>query len=515
VSEKSVNKDNQPGIILETRGVGKAFGSVVALDDVSIKLHSGRVNTIVGENGAGKSTLMNILSGVYRDYTGDVYLDQKAVQFANPKQAMDQGIVMIHQEMNLIPNLSIAENVFLGREFHSQTGLIDYKRMHQETKKLLDLLKMDIPPFHKTSNLKVGQQQVVEIAKALSLNARVIIMDEPTSAISNQEVKVLFDIILSLKFRGVAIVYITHKMDELFQIGDDVTVLRDGKVAGTEKIANVIHDDVVHLMVGRDINDFFVKADTTLGKEVLRVENLKLDHEVKQNEYRLLNISFAVRKGEVLGIYGLMGAGRTELFEALFGLHPSSSSGKIYVDGNEVQIDSPRDAIDAGLALVPEDRKEGGLVLEMNIAASIDLASINQVESFIFLNKQKEKTLALDYMEKLKIKAPSVWEIVKNLSGGSQQKVVLAKWLATNPKVILMDEPTRGIDVNAKNEIYNLISELAVKGIGIVVVSSELPEIMAISDRIIVLSEGQLKTELTGEEINEETIINAALPESI
>jgi ribose transport system ATP-binding protein len=515
VSESSLKMDNEPCIILETHHVGKVFGSVVALDDVSIKLYSGRVNTIVGENGAGKSTLMNILSGVYQDYEGEIYLEQKAVNFANPKQAMDQGIVMIHQELNLIADLSIAENVFLGREFQSRTGLIDYRRMFKETKKLLELLKLDVPASYKISNLKVGQQQVVEIAKALSLNARVIIMDEPTSAISDQEIKVLFDIIRSLKSRSVAIVYITHKMNELFQIGDYVAALRDGKLVGTDEIANVTHDDVVRMMVGRDIEDFFVKANTTFGKEIFRVEDLNMAHEYKQNEYTLQNINFAVKEGEVLGIYGLMGAGRTELFEAIFGLHPALSSGKIYIEGNEVQMHSPSDAINAGLALVPEDRKEGGLVQEMNLAASIDLACIDQVESFIFLNKQKEKDLASVYMERLKIKTPSVWEIVKNLSGGNQQKVVVAKWLATNPKVILMDEPTRGIDVNTKNEIYNLISELAVNGIGIIVISSELPEIMAISDRIIVLSEGKQKAELTREEMNEETIIHAALPESI
>jgi ribose transport system ATP-binding protein len=515
MTEKSAKNANQSKPILKTRQISKVFGSVAALDNVGIKLYSGMVNTIVGENGAGKSTLMNILSGVYQEYTGEIYLDEELVSFANPKEAMDQGIVMIHQELNLIPDLSIAENVFLGREFKTRAGLIDYKRMHLETKKLLGLLKMDVPVYDNISNLRVGQQQVVEIAKALSLKARVIIMDEPTSAISDQEIKVLFDIIRSLKSSNVAIVYITHKMDELFQIGDYVTVLRDGKLTGTAKIDNVTRDDVVRMMVGRDIKDFFVKSDTSIGDEIFKVEDLFMHHIYKKEDYILENINFDVRKGEVLGIYGLMGAGRTELFESIFGIHPTLSSGKIFIEGKEVHIQSPSDAIKAGLALVPEDRKEGGLVPEMTIAASIDLASIEQVESFIFLSRQKEKALADTYMDRLKIKAPSIWEIVEKLSGGNQQKVVIAKWLATDPKVILMDEPTRGIDVNAKNEIYNLISELAVNEIGIVVVSSELPEIMAISDRIIVLSEGKQKAELRRDELNEETIIHAALPQTI
>jgi ribose transport system ATP-binding protein len=291
--------------------------------------------------------------------------------------------------------------------------------------------------------------------------------------------------------------------------------LRDGEHVSTKKISDVKQDDVVRMMVGRDIKDFFVKADTTLGEEIFKVEDLSMRKKPKGKDCIFDQISFSVRKGEVLGIYGLMGAGRTELFEAIFGVHPRMTSGRIIVDGEEVQIQSPADAINKGISLIPEDRKEGGLVLETSIVASIELASMDQVESFGFLSKQKEKALADRYMQRLRIKAPSVWEAVKNLSGGNQQKVVIAKWLATNPKVILMDEPTRGIDVNAKNEIYNLISELARNGIGIVVVSSELPEIIAISDRIIVLSEGKKTVELNRDEISEEIIINAALPQTI
>jgi ribose transport system ATP-binding protein len=509
MNELDMTGENQIKPMLKTYNITKKFGAVTALDDVSIQLFPGRVNTIVGENGAGKSTLMNILSGVYQEYEGEIFLDDDRAHFDSPKEAMDLGIVMIHQELNLIPDLSIAENIYLGREFQSRAGFVDYKQMYQKTKELLDLLKMNVSVTNKISDLKVGQQQVVEIAKALSLNARVIIMDEPTSAISDQEIKILFKIIESLKSRGVAIVYITHKMNELFQIGDYVSVLRDGKLIGTQEISQVTHDGVVRMMVGRDIKDFFVKADSKLGNDIFKVEDLALQSRDKKDDLILENINFSVKEGEVLGIYGLMGAGRTELLESLFGMHSGLSSGRIFVEGNEVYFNSPTDAINTGIALVPEDRKDGGLV------ASIDLASMDQVESFIFLNKQKEKALADIYMKRLKIKAPSIWEIVENLSGGNQQKVVIAKWLATNPKVILMDEPTRGIDINAKNEIYNLISELAGKGIGIIVVSSELPEIMAISDRIIVLSEGRQRAELNRDEINEESIIQAALPQTI
>jgi ribose transport system ATP-binding protein len=498
--------------VLEAESISKAFGGIKALDAVSLKIHAGRVNAIVGENGAGKSTLMKILSGVHTDYEGRICLSGEPVAFTGPRQAQDSGIAVIHQELNLIPHLSVAENVFLGREFTGRTGLIDYKAMHNETTEILKRLDLDIDPRTAVSGLRVGQQQIVEIAHALSLNARIVIMDEPTSAISEHEIEVLFDLIRSLKAQGVAIVYITHKLNELFQIADTVTVLRDGRLVGSGAVEDLTHDDIVRMMVGRDMQDFFVKADVAKPQEVLGVRDICLAHPERRADYVVDHVSFDVKAGEVLGLFGLMGAGRTELLETIFGIHPKRSSGNILLNGREIEIKSPSDAIDFGIGFVTEDRKLEGLILEMSVAASISLASLEQTERFGFLSGALENRLAQEYVERLRIKTPSIRQTVENLSGGNQQKVVIAKWLATNPRVLLLDEPTRGIDVNAKNEIYRLISELAEAGLAIVMVSSELPEIMAISDRIIVLAEGRQTAEFESSEATEELIMKAAIP---
>jgi len=501
-------------IVLKAMSISKTFGGIKALDDVSLEVYVGQVNAIVGENGAGKSTLMKILSGVYQEYEGQIFLNGLQVTFANPKEAQNNGIAIIHQELNLIPYLSVAENVFLGREFVNRFGLIDYKRMHSETKKLLERLDLHISPRTQVSNLRIGQQQVVEIAHALSLNARIVIMDEPTSAISEHEIEVLFGLIRSLKAHGVAIVYITHKLDELFQIADTVTVLRDGKLVGSGSIGDVSHDDIVRMMVGRNMKDFFVKSDVVKSREVLSVRDMCLAHPRRRGDYIVDHVSFTVKAGEVLGLFGLMGAGRTELLETIFGLHPKTSSGSIFINGRESKINSPADAINSGIGFITEDRKQEGLVLQMSVASSISLASLEQTERFGFLSNRLETRLARDYVERLRIKTSSIRQVVENLSGGNQQKVVIAKWLATDPKILLLDEPTRGIDINTKNEIYRLISELAQRGLAIIMVSSELPEIMAISDRIIVLSEGKQTAELTRSQFSEESIMKAAIPKS-
>lgn len=501
-------------IILRARNITKSFGGIKALDGVSLEAYSGRVTAIVGENGAGKTTLMKVLSGVYQDYEGQIFLDGREVNFPSPKAAQDNGIAIIHQELNLIPYLSVAENIFLGREFLNSFGLIDYKQMNEKTSDILEKLELHLNPQTPVCELRVGRQQVVEIAKALSLNARIIIMDEPTSAISEHEIEVLFNLIRTLTARGVAIIYITHKLDELFEIGDEVAVLRDGKYIGSSPIKDVNHDEIVRMMVGRDIEKFFVKKTAIKPQELFKVEDICLGHPSRKDEYLIDNVSLSIRVGEVLGIFGLMGAGRTELLETIFGLHPKESTGKIFLDGEELLIDRPTDAIDAGIAFLPEDRKLQGLIMQMSVGASITLASIEQAEHFGFLNNRLERKLAQYYIERLSIKTPSVRQMVANLSGGNQQKVVIAKWLATDPKVILMDEPTRGIDVNAKNEIYGLISELTSLGLGIVMVSSELPEIMAISDRIVVLSEGKKTAEFGRESFTKEQIMKAAIPKS-
>lgn len=501
--------------VLEAQGVTKAFAGIRALDDVSLGIHAGRVNAIVGENGAGKSTLMKVLSGVYQEYDGTIFMDGQEVRFANTREAQERGVAIIHQELNLIPYLSIAENIFLGREFCTGLGLIDYRRMHAETETLLRRLELDADPGTLVANLRVGQQQVVEIAKALSLKARIIIMDEPTSAIGEHEIEVLFGVIRSLAKGGVAIVYITHKLDELFQIADCVTGLRDGKYVGTREIDDVTHDDIVRMMVGRDIDNFFVKVDAATTTPAMTVSGIYLAHPDRAGDFLVDDVGFTVNKGEVLGVFGLMGAGRTELFETIFGLHPGESRGKVLLGDREHHIRSPGDAIRAGIGLVPEDRKLAGLVLRMSVQANISLACLDRAERMALLSQKLEKKMARSFIERLGIKTPSRHQIVESLSGGNQQKVVIAKWLATRPKVLLLDEPTRGVDVNAKNEIYRLIGELVEQGLGIVMVSSELPEILAISDRIMVLSEGRKTAEFSRGEATEEKIMHAAIPRSV
>lgn len=503
--------ENQRNILLEAKNITKRFGGVTALDSVNLNVHTGKVNVIVGENGAGKSTLMKILSGVYPDYEGQLFLNGEEVSFGNPKDAMKKGIAIMHQELNLIPYLSITENIFLGREIHNTFGILDSKEMLKQTKSLLERLDCHLNPKTLISDLRVGEQQLVEIAKALLEEAKVVIMDEPTSAISGSEVESLFRIIDSLKKQNVSILYISHKLDELFLIADRFIGLRDGKTVGTiENVEGATKDDLIRLMVGRDIKNKYEKDVVKLGDDVLSVENISLRNVGSKLKYIIKDINFTLKKGEVLGIFGLMGAGRTELLETIFGLHSKVMSGRIVIDNKEVKIKSVADAIKNGLGLVPEDRKEDGLVLQMEISKNTSMASISGVVKNGFLNHKLETELSKKYIEALKIKTPSEKQLAKNLSGGNQQKVVLAKWLATKPKVLFLDEPTRGIDVKAKNEIYHLINNLAKEGLGIVVVSSELPEIMAISDRILVLSNSKISGEFNQENASEENIMQAA-----
>lgn len=504
--------DTTPSPLLEARGICKSFPGVRALHNARITVHAGRLNAVLGENGAGKSTLMNILSGVFPADEGELLLVGTPIAFRTPRDATDAGISIIHQELNLIPYLSVAENIFLGREPLTPLGFVDRKAMNCMASKLLARLELNVDPRALISSLRVGAQQVVEIAKALSTDARVIIMDEPTSAISEQEVAALFRIITELKRSGVGIIYITHKLDELPQIADDVTVLRDGEFVASVPFASVTHDEMVRLMVGRELADQFPKSTTTPGDEILRVTNLTVRDPLHHDRFLLQEISLHVRRGEVLGLFGLMGAGRTELLQAIFGLYPNSTTGVIAVGGQDVQINSPAAAIATGLALAPEDRKLEGLVLPLSVAANSSMASLEQTETYGFLSSAKEQRLAEKYSTRLRLKTPSLRQQVRNLSGGNQQKVVLSKWLATNPRVLLLDEPTRGIDINSKREIYALIDELAAEGLGVIVVSSELPEILAISDRIVVLSEGRKTAEFSRAEANEECILRAALP---
>jgi ribose transport system ATP-binding protein len=501
--------------MLIAKNITKKFSGVTALDDVCLELHPGKVNAIVGENGAGKSTLMKILSGVYPEYEGSIVYKNQPVHFQNARHAQDTGIAIIHQELNLIPYLTVRENIFLGREITTSWGTLNKKQMRDETHELLNKLKLSVSPDAKIASLKVGQQQVIEIAKALLLDAEVIIMDEPTSAISEAEVEVLFDIISQLKKGNKTIVYISHKLDELFRIADRYIVLRDGRSIESGNMQVMSHDSLIQKMVGREIKVVRRAQVSKKPEHLFSVNNICLRHREKKNDLLLRNISFTLNKGEILGIFGLMGAGRTELFETIFGMHARGASGTVSISNQQVDIQSPADAINAGLALVPEDRKKDGLVLSLNVRTNICLTTLDNMQTLGWLNKNKEVSLSEKYISDLSIKTSSDEQLAKNLSGGNQQKIVLAKWLATKPKILMLDEPTRGIDINAKNEIYRLILQLADEGLGIIVVSSELPEILALSDRILVMSEGTVTAELVADQATEDNILKAAIPKTI
>lgn len=501
--------------MLRAENITKRFAGVTALDNVCLNFPAGQVTAVIGENGAGKSTLMKILSGVYPDYEGQIWFREQPVRFASTREAQACGIAIIHQELNLIPYLSIAENLFLGRELTNQWGLLDRKAMQAQTRQLLARLKLDVPPEALVSTLKVGQQQVVEIAKALLVESEVIIMDEPTSAISAGEVEVLFGLIADLRREGKAIVYISHKLDELFAIADGYVVLRDGRSIEAGPMAGITPDQLIRKMVGRELSALRPATGKAPCPALLAVQDLCLRHPVRAQVNLLDRISFNVGGGEIVGIFGLMGAGRTELLETLFGLHAARASGHIWLCGEAVRFREPIDAIRAGLALVPEDRKRDGLVLGLDVQTNISLANLERVEHTGLLNQKKETSLARQYISDLRIKTSSEKQEVRSLSGGNQQKIVLSKWLATNPRLLLLDEPTRGIDINAKTELYKLLLELAAAGMGILMASSELPEILAVSDRVLVLSEGRLTAELPGADATEEAILKAAIPTTL
>lgn len=501
--------------ILSARQITKTFPGVIALKDVNLDIYPGEVHAIVGENGAGKSTLMKILSGVYSDFEGELTHNGQSVRYTHPGEAQGQGITIIHQELFLIPELNIAENIFLGREPLTKLGLIDFRRMEADTIAMLKKLDMPVDPGTPVRDLRVGQQQVVEIAKALSQKANIFIMDEPTSAISEHEIDVLFNLIESLKSEGVAILYITHKLDELFRIADRLTVLRDGELIHSGTLDKLTPDDIVRLMVGRDLTDFFIKTKNEGNREIFSVSQLSVADTDHPDMNLLENISFSIRQGEVLGLFGLMGAGRTELLESIFGLRSDNTCGQVWVDQELTTIRSPEDAIRQGLALVPEDRKQDGLIMGLSVSDNITLPCLSQTESMGFLNGQNEHDQTARFVKRMNIRIASPKQDVNNLSGGNQQKVVIAKWMATHPKVLMLDEPTRGIDVGAKSEIYGLISDLSGSGMGILLVSSDLPEILAIADRILVLSEGRITGEFDPKRTTEEFLLKAAIPKSL
>jgi len=490
--------------LLEMTGICKEFPGVTALDDVCLTLDSGEVLALLGENGAGKSTLVKILSGVYTMDKGQIKINGDIVDIRNVWDAMKLGIGIIHQELNLIPDLTVYENVFLGREKRdSVTKRIDKSYLKQESKKLLNRLGVDIDVERIVKTLSVAEQQMVEIAKVLSMDCRIIIMDEPTDALTTDEVQNLFKVIQALKSEGKGIILISHKIEEIMEIADRVEVLRDGKYIGTKVIAETSTDELIKMMVGRELKEKFPKVKVPVGDVVLEVRNLSVPG-------LLHDISFELRKGEVLGVAGLVGAGRTELGKTLFGVY--RYSGEISVQGKKLNLTSTSAAIEAGIVYLTEDRKEEGLFLDKSVSYNMTLTILKAFTRLLGkVDARREARTVSDYVQRLRIKTPSISQTVENLSGGNQQKVLVGKWLMTQPKIMILDEPTRGIDVGAKVEIYNLVNELKENGIGIIMISSELPEILGISDRILVMHEGRITGCLEDSEATQEKIMRYAI----
>ena len=497
--------------ILEMRSIVKEFPGVRALDGVSFTLEEGEFHALVGENGAGKSTLMKVLSGVYPHgtYEGEIIVDAEPRAFAGIRDSERAGISIVFQELSLVKELTVGENIFLGRE-PSKLGVVNWSELYHRATKLLTDLNLNIDPSIEAGGLGIGRQQLVEIAKALSQNARILVLDEPTAALTESEVETLFDILRKLLARGVGIIYISHKLDEVFAMADRITVLRDGKTIGTHAVAELTKDKVIAAMVGREVGDIFPKTDHELGETALEVKGLTVVSAQGNRKKIVDDVSFKVRKGEVLGIAGLMGAGRTETLMAIFGAAPNESAREVFVEGDRVEIRSPADAIENGIGFVTEDRKRYGLILEQTILDNMTLAGLKKISGAFLTDRTRETKAASGPMRSLRIKANSPLTVTNTLSGGNQQKVVLGKWLLTNPKVLFLDEPTRGIDVGAKQEIYAEINKLAKAGLAIVLVSSELPEVLGLSDRVIVLREGKIAGEFARSEASPEKVMAAA-----
>ena len=490
-------------LILSTKGITKSFSGVAALKNAALDLKAGEVVALMGENGAGKSTLMKILTGIYSKDSGEIKYMGQEVCYKGPAESEEAGISIVHQELNMMNDLTVAQNLFIGRE--EMKGLfIDDKKMNEKASELFKVLKIDINPAEKIGNLTVGKQQMVEIAKAISSNAKVIIFDEPTAALTDSEIEELFKVIRDLKKKGTGMVYISHRMDEINIISDRVIVMRDGEYVGTLITKECSKDDIIKLMVGRTILGE-PKTASNVAKDapvVLKCENLNRGKAVK-------NVSFELKKGEILGFSGLMGAGRTEVARLIFGAD-KKDSGKIFINGKEVTINTPEDAVAHGIGYLSEDRKRYGLIVDKSIEENTVIASLNDFVKGMFIDKAKSKEVSQKYVESLKTKTPGVSQLVKKLSGGNQQKVVIAKWLVRDSDILIFDEPTRGIDVGAKSEIYALMEELAKEGKSIIMISSELPEVLRMSDRIIVMCEGRITGTLDIAEANQEVIMESA-----
>ncbi len=488
--------------LLQVRQLTKHFPGVTALAEVDLSLSAGEVLAVIGENGAGKSTLMKILAGVQTPDTGEILMDGRPLTLRGVRDAVDAGIALIHQELNLSDNLDVGANIFLGRE-PRRLGFIDRKAIARDSRAVLEQVGLKVSPRALVSTLSIGRQQLVEIAKALSTRARVIIMDEPTSSLSGHEARRLFEVVKELRQRGVAVIYISHRLSEVKELADRVVVLRDGRNAGELKHGEIHHDRMVRMMVGRDISQFYHRQSHAPGDVALQVRNLR------SAAHPTIDLNFTLRRGEIVGVAGLVGAGRTEMLESIFGVRPAAG-GTIHVDGKPVVIRSCLDAVRAGLALVPEDRKQQGVILEMAVRDNVSLISLRRDQRWGMLNGRAARRVSDAMIRAMRIKTPNDRQIVQYLSGGNQQKVALGKWLAMQPRVLLLDEPTRGIDVGAKEEIYTLMDELAGRGTAILFVSSEMEEVIGMSDRTLVMHEGRITGELHRDELSEEAIMQLA-----
>ncbi len=489
--------------LLRMENVVKTFPGVKALNNAAITVHAGEVMGFMGENGAGKSTLMNVLGGVFPADSGDIYIDGQKVEIHNVHESQELGVAFIHQELALEPYLTIAENIFLGREMRNALGMVSKDKMAKAAKPFLERVGLKVDPNEFVGRLSLGQQQMVEIAKSFSLNAKILILDEPTSSLSEKEVNILFKTVRDLRDQGMGIIFITHKMAEVFTICDACTIMRDGEYMGTLDAKTATESELIAKMVGRDLGNYYVRTYNEPGEVKLEAQHINAGK-------RAIDCSFKVRAGEILGFYGLVGAGRSELMKAIMGLDPMDS-GEIFINGQKVAKNTPKYMQSAGIALVPENRKVEGLLLKNTIAFNISLPVIKQFIGHLSVNHSKESAIVDKGVKDLRVKTPSAYVNCSTLSGGNQQKVLLAKWLATDPKILILDEPTRGIDVGAKAEIYTIINELAKAGLAVILISSEMPEVMNMSDRMMIMSEGRITGELSKEEYNQEAILKFAM----
>lgn len=486
------------------KNISKSFSENQVLTEVDFEVRKGEIHALMGENGAGKSTLVKVLTGIHHRDSGIIKIKGKEVEFSNPKQAEEEGIVVIHQELNIIPYLTVAQNIYLGKEItYGKTGILNTDKMNKLAAKTLKQLGVtDIKPQDIAGELSVGKQQMVEIARALSTNAEVIIMDEPTSALTDREIEKLFNVIHSLKEQGVAFVYISHRMEEIFQICDRISILRDGNYIGTKYIADTSFEEVVKMMVGRELGERYPVKNNKIGEVIFQVENLTINGLFE-------SVNFEVREGEILGVSGLMGAGRTEVMEAIFG-YRKKDSGTVKLNGKPLKTNHPINLIKEKIGFITEDRKGKGLVLDSSIRENIALTNFEIISKFGVIERSEERNLVEKLIRKLRVKASSIEQKAETLSGGNQQKVVIAKWLGINPKVLILDEPTRGVDIGAKKEIYSIMNQLAKNGVAIIMISSELPELLGVSDRIMVMHEGKVKAFFDKHEATQEKIMMAA-----